>query len=80
MADATKGGQRGRAQGQHGRTGQVKASGKSTVYGPARASASLKKAMFPVHKQMSSRIGEETIQDIYKATNFDPHQDVIAAA
>jgi C4-dicarboxylate-binding protein DctP len=28
--------------------------------------------MFPVHKQMSSRIGEETIKDIYKATNFDP--------
>jgi C4-dicarboxylate-binding protein DctP len=28
--------------------------------------------MFPVHQQMSSRIGQETINEIYKTTNFDP--------
>jgi len=26
----------------------------------------------PVHKQMASRIGDETIQSIYKETGFDP--------
>jgi C4-dicarboxylate-binding protein DctP len=52
---------------------KVRASGKSKVYEPTKGERFLlRKAMFPVHKQMSSRIGEETIKDIYKATNFDP--------
>ncbi|MCO5978657.1 TRAP transporter substrate-binding protein [Ideonella oryzae] len=54
---------------------KVKATGKTTVYEPTKGERFLlKKAMFPVHKQMASRIGEETIQDIYKATHFDPTQ------
>jgi len=52
---------------------KVKAAGKTTIYQPTLGERFLlKKAMFPVHKQMSSRIGEETIQEIYKVTNFDP--------
>lgn len=31
-----------------------------------------KKALVPVHKEMESRVGKETIQSIYKATGFDP--------
>lgn len=52
---------------------KVKASGKSTVYvmTPAERLA-LKKALLPVHKQMESRIGAETIQSFYKETGFDP--------
>ena len=52
---------------------KVKASGKTTVYVPSNAERFLlKKATVPVHKQMASRIGDETIQEIYKVTGFDP--------
>ncbi|MFT3856866.1 MAG: TRAP transporter substrate-binding protein [Aquabacterium sp.] len=52
---------------------KVAASGKTTIYKPSLAERFLlKKAMVPVHKQMVSRIGEETLQAIYKETNFDP--------
>jgi len=51
----------------------VKATGKTTVYQPGIAERFLlKKAMIPVHKQMASRIGQETIDEIYKVTGFDP--------
>ena len=51
----------------------VKKSGKTTIYTPtAEERAALKKALVPVHKQMESRIGKETIQDVYQATGFDP--------
>ncbi|AVP58484.1 TRAP transporter substrate-binding protein [Pulveribacter suum] len=51
----------------------VKASGKTTIYTPtAEERAALKKALVPVHEKMSSRIGKEIIQDVYKATGFDP--------
>jgi C4-dicarboxylate-binding protein DctP len=32
----------------------------------------LKKALLPVHEEMASRIGKETIEMIYQATGFDP--------
>lgn len=52
---------------------KVKASGKTNIYTPTEAEkAALKKALIPVHKQMASRIGEETIHLIYKETGFDP--------
>ncbi|HET8870641.1 MAG TPA: TRAP transporter substrate-binding protein [Aquabacterium sp.] len=52
---------------------KVQASGKTTVYRPTMAERFLlKKALIPVHKQMASRIGDETIKAIYKETNFDP--------
>ncbi len=53
--------------------GKVKASGKTEVHvlTPEQRLA-LKKALVPVHKQMESRIGAETIQQIYKETGFDP--------
>jgi len=52
---------------------KVKASGKTNVYTPTDAEKlALKKALIPVHKQMASRIGEDTIKAIYKETGFDP--------
>ena len=52
---------------------KVKASGKTTIYAPGIGERFLlKKALVPVHKQIASRVGDETIQDIYKVTNFDP--------
>jgi C4-dicarboxylate-binding protein DctP len=52
---------------------KVAASGKTAIYKPTLAERFLlKKAMMPVHKQMASRIGDETMQAIYKETNFDP--------
>ncbi|MBT9611528.1 TRAP transporter substrate-binding protein [Aquabacterium sp.] len=52
---------------------KVRSSGKTAVYKPSLAERFLlKKAMVPVHKQMSSRIGQETLDEIYKVTNFDP--------
>ena len=52
---------------------KVKASGKTTIYTPTIGERFLlKKALVPIHKQLASRVGDETIQDIYKATGFDP--------
>ncbi|MCH8178629.1 MAG: TRAP transporter substrate-binding protein [Proteobacteria bacterium] len=52
---------------------KVKASGKTVIYKPTIGERFLlKKAMVPVHKQMSSRIGQETLDEIYKVTSFDP--------
>jgi len=51
----------------------VKASGKTTIYTPtAEERTALKKALVPVHDKMSSRIGKEIIEDVYKATGFNP--------
>ena len=52
---------------------KVKAAGKTEIYQPGIGERFLlKKAMMPVHKQMSSRIGQDTIDEIYKVTGFDP--------
>ena len=52
---------------------KVKATGKTEVYTPTPAERlALKKALVPVHQQMTSRIGEETLRAIYKETGFDP--------
>jgi C4-dicarboxylate-binding protein DctP len=52
---------------------KVKASGKTQVYVPnAQERLALKKALIPVHKEMESRIGKETIEAVYQATGFDP--------
>jgi len=51
----------------------VKASGKTTVYVPTKEERmALKKAMAPVHIKMADRVGKDTLQQIYKATGFDP--------
>ena len=51
----------------------VKKSGKTTVYQPTKEERSaFKKALVPVHQKMESRIGKEVIQQVYKATEFDP--------
>ena len=42
-------------------------------YAPtAEERKALKKALVTVHEKMASRIGKETIQEVYKATGFDP--------
>ncbi len=51
----------------------VKKSGKTTVYTPTKEERlALKRAMVPVHQKMESRIGKDVIQQVYKATEFDP--------
>jgi C4-dicarboxylate-binding protein DctP len=53
---------------------KVKATGRTTVYTPGPTERlALKKAMVPVHQQMASRIGSDVIQEIYSATDFQPH-------
>jgi C4-dicarboxylate-binding protein DctP len=48
-------------------------SGKTEVYTPTAAERlAFKKALLPVHKNMESRIGAETIKAVYEATKFDP--------
>jgi C4-dicarboxylate-binding protein DctP len=54
---------------------KVKATGKTAIYIPTNGERFLlKKATIGVHKQMASRIGDETIQSIYKVTGFDPNR------
>lgn len=51
----------------------VKASGKTEVHTPTKAErTAFKKALVPVHAKMEKRIGKDTIQEVYKATGFDP--------
>ncbi len=51
----------------------VKASGKTTVQNLTAAErAAFKKALVPVHKEMSERIGESLIKEVYAATGFKP--------
>lgn len=52
---------------------KIKASGKTIVYTPTPQERALwKKALQPVHKEMESRIGRDTIQAVYKETGFKP--------
>jgi C4-dicarboxylate-binding protein DctP len=51
----------------------VRKSGKTEIHKPTAAERlALKKALLPVHKEMESRIGKETIGAVYKATGFNP--------
>lgn len=51
----------------------VKKAGKTTVHVPTKEERlAFKRAMVPVHQKMESRIGKETILEIYKETAFDP--------
>ena len=50
---------------------KVQASGKTQVYQLTKEERQqLRSVLLPIHKQMASRIGDETIQDIYSATGF----------
>ncbi len=52
---------------------KIKASGKTQVYTPTpQERLAIKKAMVKVHKEMESRIGKETIDEVYRETAFDP--------
>jgi C4-dicarboxylate-binding protein DctP len=51
----------------------VKATGKTEIITLAPdAKAAWKKALLPVHKEQESRVGKETIAEVYKATGFKP--------
>jgi C4-dicarboxylate-binding protein DctP len=51
----------------------VRKSGRTVVYEPSKEERqALKKAMLPVHAKMAERVGQDTLQSIYKATGFDP--------
>jgi C4-dicarboxylate-binding protein DctP len=51
----------------------VRKSGKTEILTlTAEQKAALKKALLPVHKENESRIGKETIAEVYKATGFQP--------
>ena len=52
---------------------KVRESGKTDVYTPTpQERMALKKAMIKVHKEMESRIGADTLREVYKETGFDP--------
>lgn len=52
---------------------EVKKSGKTAVYVPTKEERmAFKKAMAPVHINMSDRVGKDLLQSIYKETGFDP--------
>lgn len=52
----------------------VKAAGTSEIITlSAEEKRALKKALVPVHEQMSGRIGRSVIEEVYQATGFDPN-------
>ncbi len=52
---------------------KMKASGKTTIHTPTpEQKAAWRKALIPVHKEMESRIGRDTIQTFYTETGFKP--------
>jgi C4-dicarboxylate-binding protein DctP len=52
---------------------KMKASGKTTIHTPTpEQRAAWRKALIPVHKEMESRIGRDTIQAFYTETGFKP--------
>ena len=73
IAEATKAGNDHAFADNQDALAKVKAAGKTEIYTPTPAERlALKKALVPVHQQMTSRIGEETLRAIYKETGFDP--------
>jgi C4-dicarboxylate-binding protein DctP len=53
---------------------KIAASGKTTIYTPTPAEiAEWKKALMPVHKEMETRVGRETVAAAYKAAGFSPN-------
>ena len=53
----------------------VKKSGKTAVYVPTvEERLAFKKVLVPVHQKMAGRIGKETIDNVYKATGFNPNK------
>jgi C4-dicarboxylate-binding protein DctP len=50
---------------------KIKASGKTVVYTPTAAEINeWKKALMPVHQEMAARVGQSTIDAVYKAAGF----------
>jgi C4-dicarboxylate-binding protein DctP len=51
----------------------VKATGKTEILTlTPEAKAAWKKALLPVHREMESRVGKDTIDEVYKETGFKP--------
>ncbi|HEX4511235.1 MAG TPA: TRAP transporter substrate-binding protein [Burkholderiaceae bacterium] len=52
---------------------KIRQSGKVTIYTPTAAEIlEWKKALMPVHKEMESRVGKDTVAAAYKAAGFQP--------
>jgi C4-dicarboxylate-binding protein DctP len=52
---------------------RIRSAGTTAIHQPtAEERLQLKRAMLPVHQQMASRIGTQTITEIYQATGFKP--------
>ncbi|MBI3716849.1 MAG: TRAP transporter substrate-binding protein DctP, partial [Betaproteobacteria bacterium] len=50
---------------------KIRGSGKTTIYTPTAAELNeWKKALMPVHAEMESRVGKETVEAVYKAAGF----------
>ena len=50
---------------------KIRASGKTVIYTPTAAEINeWKRALMPVHKEMESRVGRQTIDAVYKAAGF----------
>ena len=50
---------------------KIKASGKTTIYTPTPAEINeWRRALMPVHQEMASRVGQPTIDAVYKAAGF----------
>ncbi len=53
----------------------LKATGRTRVHTPTdEERLALKKALVPVHAQVESRIGKKLLEEIYRATAFDPNR------
>ena len=51
----------------------VKATGKTEIMTlTPEAKAAWKKALLPVHREKESRVGKDTIEEVYKETGFKP--------
>ncbi|RZL02979.1 MAG: DctP family TRAP transporter solute-binding subunit [Rubrivivax sp.] len=51
----------------------VKAAGKTAIHTPSPEELlALKKALLPVHEQMTGRVGQDTLKAIYQETGFKP--------
>ena len=69
MADATRLADETAARDNQEALDKVRALGTVSIHTPtASERLALKKALLPVHQQMSHRIGGQTLQEIYRAT------------
>ncbi len=73
MSDATRVANESAARDNQEALNKVRALGTVAVHTPTPSERlALKRVLVPVHQQMATRIGDETIKDIYQTTGFQP--------